>query len=179
MAGEDVVTAQHVLPVDGETSAREDGQDSLDNDEASEVLHPGPALVPRVGLREDRDEHGEGPVVVEDPHDQPDPPEYDEPAGVAEHHAQSQHQVHHQQDLTDVEPVLVVGEVVQDQVGEGGGVGGDPVVGQSQAEGGGQQPAEEEQSTEEGFTRLLGQLLLFFLLELSESQLCTQSGPTR
>ena len=33
---EDVVTAQHMSPVDGETSARDDGQDSLHNDETRE-----------------------------------------------------------------------------------------------------------------------------------------------
>ena len=175
VAGEDVVTAQHVFPVDGETAAREDGQDSLHNDEPGDVLHPGPALVPHVGLGEDRDGHGEGPVVVDDPQDQPDSPEYDESVGLTQHHAQGQHQVQHQQDLTDVQSELLVGDVVQDQVGEGGGVGGDPVVRQGQTEGGGQEPAEQEQPTEQGFNWLLWQLLLLLLLlDINHSELCTQ-----
>ena len=152
---EDVVAAQHMSAVDGETSTRHDGHHSLHNDEPREVLHPGPALVPHVGLGEDRDAHGDGPVVVEDAQHQPDSPEYDQSVGVAGHHAQGQQQVHHQQDLTDVQPELLVGDVVQDQVGEGGGVGGDPVVGEGQAEGGGQEPGEQEDSTQQCFKWLL------------------------
>ena len=154
MAGEDVVPTVDMFAVDGEAAPRDDSEDPLDDDEAGDMIQSRPTLVAHVWLGEDGDGHGEGSVVVEDGQHQPDPPQYDQPVAVTQDHTDRHHQVGHEDQLTHVQPVLVVGDVVQHHVREGAGVGWDPVVGHRQAQRGGQEAAQQEESTEQGLERL-------------------------
>ena len=159
VATEDVVATENMLAVDREAASRDDSEDSLDNDEAGDVFKSRPALVPHVRLGQDRNEHGEGSVVVKDTKDEPDPPQYDQPVAVTEDHADRQDEVDNQDHLTHVQAVGLVGDVIQHHVRQGGGVGGDPVVGHRQAQGGGQEATQQEQSTDHSLQRLLGNFL--------------------
>ena len=62
------------------------------------------------------------PVVVKYTKEEPNPAKNDQAVDVAEDHNCSQETVDHQEDLADVEAESLVSDVVQDDVGERGGV---------------------------------------------------------
>ena len=68
---EDVVTTVNMFAIDGETSTRDDGQDSLDNDADSDCVHLRSALIGHIRLWKNCHEHGHSSVVVQQSHYHP------------------------------------------------------------------------------------------------------------
>ena len=102
-----------------------------------------PTLIVPVRLGEDRDEHGEGSVVVEQPQEEPDPPEDDESVMVEDDNTNCDEDIDDEDDLAGCQTPGQVLHVVQDLIREAKGVG-HMVMGQGEADGGGQEPRQQE-----------------------------------
>lgn len=75
MAREDVVSAEHVLSIDGQATAGDECEHPFDIHQCRRLV-PGSlwhAGVAHVGLGEDGDAHGDCAVEVEQTEDEPDP----------------------------------------------------------------------------------------------------------
>ena len=98
------------------------------------------------------------PVEIQETKQKPDSPDQDESVLMEDNHDDSRDKGDHEEDLRHVEGPGLVCDVVQDEVGEGGGARHE-LVGEGEAAGVGHPAHAEEQEAHQGFERLPGDLL--------------------
>ena len=80
MATEDEVSAVHVVAVDAQSEARHDLDNSVEDLRTGDgMVKLSVAVILGVGRGENCDDHGDGPVAVEEADDDTDPPDEDTP----------------------------------------------------------------------------------------------------
>ena len=98
------------------------------------------------------------PVEIKEAKQKPDSSDQDESVLMEDHHDNGGDEGDHEEDLRHVEGPGLVGDVVQDEVGEGGGARNE-LMGEGEAAGVGHPAHAEEQEAHQGLERLPGNLL--------------------
>ena len=120
----------------------------------SHVFHFLSTCVGLVWLGQNCDEHGDGPVVVEDAKHEEDPPQNNRAMNMAHNHNEPNKTGDNKEDFAEVQPPPLVLDVVQQGIWQGCHVG-HLLVREGEAGGGGEEPRPQPQETQESLDRLL------------------------
>jgi len=166
---EDVVAAEDMFPVDGQTATRDNGEYPVHIHHCRSLVPGslGHAGVGLIGLGQDGDTHGEGSVVVEQPKDEPDAAEDDGAMGVQHDDEDRQKGVCHEDHLGHVKAPILVLDVIKEEVGQRLRFR-NSLVGKGKTGGGGEEASAEKYCCKESFERLArnpaGSVLLLLVL---------------